>query len=125
MLGQPHVLPCVLSTQHHILNNSVINHEYGPIDGLPSFNKQAALLAYGQSPLLYNKLAFLQSISGTGALRIAASLIRNGITGPWQVYVPNPTWGNHIPIFKQAGLTTNYYPYLDSTVNYYYYYYYY
>lgn len=33
------------------------------------------------------------------------------------IYVPNPTWGNHIAIFKNAGLEVKKYRYYDpSTV---------
>lgn len=29
------------------------------------------------------------------------------------IYVPNPTWGNHIPIFKNAGLEVKKYRYFN------------
>lgn len=32
-----------------------------------------------------------------------------------KVYISTPTWGNHIPIFQEAGLQTTTYPYLDSS----------
>lgn len=32
------------------------------------------------------------------------------------IYVPNPTWGNHIPIFKNAGLEIRKYRYYDPKI---------
>ena len=29
------------------------------------------------------------------------------------VYLPSPTWGNHVPIFKHAGMDVQYYKYYD------------
>lgn len=33
------------------------------------------------------------------------------------VIVPNPTWGNHIPIMKNAGLALEKYTYFDKQTN--------
>jgi aspartate aminotransferase len=30
------------------------------------------------------------------------------------IYLPSPTWGNHIPIFKDAGLKVEHYRYYDK-----------
>lgn len=30
------------------------------------------------------------------------------------VYLPNPTWGNHIPIFQDSGFGVRYYRYYDD-----------
>lgn len=31
-----------------------------------------------------------------------------------EVYLPNPTWGNHIPLFERAGFTVKRYRYYDN-----------
>ena len=31
-----------------------------------------------------------------------------------KVYLPNPTWSNHLNIMKQAGLVPEYYPYYKT-----------
>lgn len=33
------------------------------------------------------------------------------------ILVPNPTWGNHIPIMKNAGLSLEKYTYFDKSTN--------
>lgn len=55
----------------------------------------------------------LQSVSGTGALRVGAAFFSSFWSGNREVYLPRPTWGNHIPIFKHAGLNVNSYTYYD------------
>lgn len=30
------------------------------------------------------------------------------------IYVPTPTWGNHIPLFKDSGLEVKFYRYFDK-----------
>lgn len=53
-----------------------------------------------------------QSISGTGALRIGAALIK-ALSPSGSVHLPSPSWGNHEPIFKTAGLQVARYKYYD------------
>ena len=55
-----------------------------------------------------------QSISGTGALRIGAAFIARHYAHSKIIYVPVPTWGNHIPIFKDSGLEVRGYRYFDK-----------
>lgn len=55
-----------------------------------------------------------QSISGTGALRIATAFLSMFYSGPKTVLLPNPTWGNHIPIVEHAGLKVEKYRYFDK-----------
>jgi len=42
-------------------------------------------------------------LSGTGALRIGFESLKK--FSPADVYVSNPTWGNHGAIIKETGLT--------------------
>jgi aspartate/tyrosine/aromatic aminotransferase len=58
------------------------------------------------------RVASIQSLSGTGALRIAFDFVRQFVPGP--VYVSNPTWGNHNSIINVAGLPLRTYPYWDQ-----------
>jgi aspartate aminotransferase len=48
------------------------------------------------------QLAAAQSVSGTGALRVGGVFAERFFpfpSGSKDIYVPTPTWGNHIPIF--------------------------
>jgi aspartate aminotransferase len=59
----------------------------------------------------------VQSLSGTGALRVGADFMKRFINLPAEtkssVWLPDPTWGNHIPIYKDAGFNVNYYKYYE------------
>ena len=59
------------------------------------------------------KVAVCQSLSGTGALRIAAEFLAQYNPGV-SVYCSDPTWGNHHAIFAKAGLKTFKYRYLNK-----------
>lgn len=75
----------------------------------------ALKFGYGadSTPLLENRIQGVQALSGTGGLRVMGELLfRMG--GHKHIYVPNPTWGNHIPIFQMSGLEVRKYRYYDA-----------
>lgn len=92
-----------------------MNKEYATILGIPEFYNKAIELALGNdSQVLHEKRnATAQGISGTGSLRIGSAFLSKFWDGNREVYVPNPTWGNHIPIFEHAGLSVKKYRYYD------------
>jgi aspartate aminotransferase len=59
-----------------------------------------------------NRVQGVQALSGTGGLRVFGELMRK--QGHKHIYVPNPTWGNHIPIFTNSGLEVRKYSYYDA-----------
>eukprot|EP00565_Helicotheca_tamesis_P001363 CAMPEP_0185730078 /NCGR_PEP_ID=MMETSP1171-20130828/8411_1 /TAXON_ID=374046 /ORGANISM="Helicotheca tamensis, Strain CCMP826" /LENGTH=434 /DNA_ID=CAMNT_0028399061 /DNA_START=56 /DNA_END=1360 /DNA_ORIENTATION=+ len=111
--GKPYVLPCVREAET-ILMGQDLDHEYSGIAGDPEFVKLALGFAYGEDskPLTEGRVAGVQALSGTGGLRVfGETLARHGHK---RIYLPNPTWGNHIPIFKNAGLEVHKYRYYDT-----------
>lgn len=80
---------------HHVPYS---RHRYIPIEGLAEFNKLTSALILGaNSPALKeNRVATVQSLSGTGALRIAAAFIKRWFPAGTTVYVSNPTWCMHL-----------------------------
>ncbi len=69
-----------------------MNHEYAGIAGVPSFVSGALKFAYGDdSPALKEKrVAGVQSLSGTGALRLAGQYLSRFLGHGKTIYVPNP-----------------------------------
>lgn len=57
--------------------------------------------------------ATVQGISGTGSLRIGGAFLANFFPGAKDIYLPSPTWGNHIPLFKHSGLNVKTYRYYE------------
>lgn len=88
-----------------------MDKEYSPIDGDQVFNKGARGALFGwDHPLVSDpRVMSCQTLSGTGALRVAGELLSQWRSGP--IYVSNPTWGNHNSVFKAAGLQVRQYRY--------------
>lgn len=113
--GRPYVLPAVREAEARVVA-AKLDKEYAPITGVPSFVEHAARLAYGadSKPLTENRIAATQSISGTGALRVAGEFLARLYPYNKTIYLPTPTWGNHIPIFRNAGLEIKHYAYYNK-----------
>ncbi|KAI8878166.1 aspartate aminotransferase [Backusella circina FSU 941] len=116
--GKPYVLSSVKKAEKIMMDKNM-DKEYAGITGVPAFTKAAGELAFGDAGNIIadNKLAITQSISGTGALRIGAAFISKWYPHTKNVVVPNPTWGNHIPIMQHAGLSVEKYTYFDKQTN--------
>jgi aspartate aminotransferase len=113
--GKPYVLNAVKKAEEKIAV-AKLDKEYLPITGLSGFTSNAAKLAYGADsvPRNQNAIAVTQSISGTGALRIGGTFLARHYPHSKTIYVPTPTWGNHIPLFKDSGLDVKFYRYFDK-----------
>lgn len=114
--GQPHVLPCVVEAKRRILLDESLNHEYLPMDGLPEFREAARDLLFGDrrpSVEQGGSVVSVQTLSGTGALRLSFSFIARHKPNS-TVYVPEPTWSNHPNLVVESGLQLQKYPYFDD-----------
>ncbi len=87
--------------------------EYLPITGLSTFTSLSSTLAYGKT-VPSDRIAITQSISGTGALRIGTAFLNRWYPHSKAIYLPTPTWGNHVPIAKDSGLEVKWYKYFDK-----------
>jgi len=101
----PMVLKCVKEAEKRIIEKNM-DHEYAGIAGLQSFVNLSLEFAYGKGAdvIKNNRVAAVQSLSGTGACRLAGEFISRFVGKGVKMYMPDPTWGNHIPIMKDAGL---------------------
>jgi len=113
--GKPFVLPSIKMAEEQLAKKG-LNHEYAPIVGEAEFGKLSANLAFGEgnSVVTDGRNVTVQAISGTGALRIGAAFLSKWFPGAKQVYLPKPSWGNHTPIFKHAGVEVGGYSYYDA-----------
>jgi len=89
---------------------------YLPIDGLPAYNRLSQELLFGEgSPLLEaGRVATAQTIGGSGALRVAADLIKQVAGDQARIAISNPSWGNHHVVFRTAGFQLQDYRYYDD-----------
>lgn len=92
-------------------------HEYLPILGLPAFRSASARVLFGAESrfLIQPQLATIQTISGTGAVRIAAQFLKLFHSSQATVYVSNPSWSNHRIMFEYSGFDVQDYPYYDDS----------
>lgn len=107
-----HVLPSVKQAEK-ILFDEEKAKTYLPIDGDPFFTQETKKLIFGQKICEDNKglIYAAQSVGGTGALRIGAEFLAQALST--KIYVPAPTWENHIKVFTKAGLECDNYPYYN------------
>lgn len=80
--------------EEQLAKDLTLNKEYLPVLGLPAFTSAAVSMLLGaNSPaIVAGKAAGVQSLSGTGALRVAAEFLSR-ILGYSVVYSSDPTWG--------------------------------
>lgn len=109
--GQPLVLQCVKKAEKLLLDKN-LNKEYLPIQGFADYITSTQQLIFGSTlQLCQNRLFGLQTIGGTGALRVGAEfLFRSGFK---KICIPDPTWANHLRVFQYAGLEVTKYPYYN------------
>ena len=91
---------------------------YLPMEGLSSYRSAIAPLLFGANhpALLEERIATIQTVGGSGALKVGADFLKNYFPDS-QVWVSDPTWENHIAIFGGAGFKVNTYPWFDSETN--------
>jgi len=119
--GKPFVLDIVKKAEDEVrkkLDDGSANKEYSTIDGpaeLKTFTQQL-LFGKDSEAVTSGRVASVQALSGTGALRVAAEFVKTHLPAEAaEVWVSDPTWGNHNTIFAMAGLTVKTYPYWDAS----------
>ncbi|CDW53930.1 glutamine oxaloacetic transaminase [Trichuris trichiura] len=101
--GKPWILPVVREAEQLLPSREDHTHEYLPILGNPTFREHAARVLFGESyEKIKNKLATVQCLGGTGALRVGLEFVHHtGLTNT--AYISDPTWGNHSLILERVG----------------------
>lgn len=109
--GETPILECVRAAEGRLLANAPTKI-YLPISGSPEYDLAVqSLLFAAEDPIRReDRLTTAQTPGGTGALRIAAELVAHLAPGA-TVWLSDPTWVNHEPLFAAAGLTIRRYPY--------------
>ena len=83
--------------------------------GLPGdtgFNTAMVKLAFGPNADM-TRIRAAQAPGGSGALRLVAELLSRTRPGA-TVWLSDPTWPNHPPVMRGAGLMVRDYPYFDA-----------
>lgn len=116
--GRPLVLQSVREAETRLFNKHA-DHEYGGIAGIQEFIDKSVEFAYGPNARVIreNRVAAIQSLSGTGACRMLGEFIHLFLKGKKKIFIPNPTWGNHISIMKNAMIEPFFYRYFNAENN--------
>ncbi|MGY6089128.1 amino acid aminotransferase [Avibacterium paragallinarum] len=112
--GNTPIMKAVKAAEQRLLDVET-SKNYLAIDGVADFNARTQVLLFGESsPIIKNQRAkTVQSLGGTGALRIAAEFIKRQ-TKAQNVWISTPTWPNHNAIFNAVGITIREYRYYDA-----------
>lgn len=109
--------PVVLSSVHQAETALITleeNKEYLPIEGDPALIKATTELILG--PVLVNalkeRLFCAQTVGGTNALRLGSDFLLQETSRT--IFIPTPTWSNHLLIFKRSGMNVHHYRYYDE-----------
>jgi aromatic-amino-acid transaminase len=89
---------------------------YQPMEGAANYRTAVQHLLFGadHEAVKAGRIATIQTIGGSGALKIGADLLKRYFPTS-EVWVSNPTWDNHKAMFEGAGIKVHDYPYYDET----------
>ncbi|TCM02928.1 amino acid aminotransferase [Sphingomonas sp. PP-CC-3G-468] len=108
--GRTPVLRAVKQAERRLVDGQPSKGYLGPEGDVGYFDALKPIIfgAYDYD----DRLSGLQTPGGTGALRVAAELIARARPGA-RIWVGNPTWPNHPPVMKSAGLVVAGYDQFD------------
>lgn len=108
--GETPILQCIQQASSRV-SAAETTKDYLSMDGLTEYNRAVAELVFGPELASRDCVASLQTLGGTGALRLTTDLLAKSI-GHERIWHSEPTWTNHLGIFRAAGLTPVPYRYL-------------
>lgn len=107
--GRPYVLEAVKDAEKKMAGEHLLKN-YLPIEGDPEYIQLSTALIFAS--LSKERFFAAQTVGGTSALRLGGDLLKRAAVP--LIALSNPSWPNHAPIFKQAGLEVIEYPYYDD-----------
>ena len=111
--GKSKVLNAVRKAEASLLEKE-LPKEYLQIDGDQRYQQAVSQLIFGRDaePITSSRIAVVQTVGGSGALRLAGEFLSS--SGVTDIFMSNPTWANHKPLFSSGGLAIHSYPYYDQ-----------
>jgi aspartate aminotransferase len=111
--GRTPILECVRRGEQRLLEAQQTKSYVG-IAGNPGFNAGMEALLFGPDhPALRDgRISTVQTPGGSGGLCVAAHLILRAQPEA-RVWLSDPSWPNHLPLLRLAGLELEQYPYYD------------
>jgi len=112
--GKLPLLQCVQAAEKAMMDKPTARG-YLPIDGIAAYDAAVKNLVFGadSEPVRSGRVATVQGIGGTGALKIGADFLKK-LSPQAKVLISDPSWENHRALFTQAGFAVGTYRYYDS-----------
>ena len=113
--GKLPLLQCVQAAEQAMMEKPSARG-YLPIDGIAAYDSAIKNLVFGANsePVTSGRIATVQAIGGTGALKIGADFLKK-LSPDAKVLISDPSWENHRALFTNAGFTVETYAYYDAT----------
>ncbi|MFN3960888.1 MAG: aromatic amino acid transaminase [Parvularculaceae bacterium] len=107
--GETPVMRAVAEAQRRLVAKET-SKVYLPPESAPGFAPAIRELIFGaaEDP----RIAVVQTPGGSGALRVAAELLKRA--GATAIAIGTPTWANHAPLLGASGLAIRQLPYYDA-----------
>ena len=111
--GRTPIFAAVKTAERRLLEREDTK-SYLPISGSPEYAAAVQGLLFGADHEIVTsgRAATVQAPGGTGALRVAADLLRR-LRPDATLWLSDPTWTNHRGVFQAAGFQVKDYPYYD------------
>jgi aromatic-amino-acid transaminase len=109
--GRTPVMRAVREAEKRLLASQDTKTYLG-LAGDTGFNAAMIKLAFGDKAD-HSRIRAAQAPGGSGALRLVAELLQRTRAGA-TVWLSDPTWPNHPPVMRGAGLQVRDYPYFDA-----------
>ncbi len=111
--GNTPVLECVRRAERELLEQQTTKTYVG-ITGNAGFNQAMQDLVFGAGHAVVRdrRVATVQAPGGSGGLCVAGHLLHRAKANV-RVHLSDPSWPNHVPLLKLAGLHLEEYPYYD------------
>ena len=113
--GKLPLLACVDSAEKTIITAHK-PHAYLPIQGSDPYCNAVNQLFFGLDSELLQRVVTVQSLGGTGGLKVGADFLKRFYPQS-SVVISDPSWENHRALFESAGFSVGTYAYYDAATH--------
>ena len=110
--GKLPLLQCVQRAERALVEKNA-PRGYLPIDGIAAYDAGVKALVFGaeSDAVKAGRIATVQTLGGTGGLKIGADFLKKVLSGTARVLISDPSWENHRALFTRAGYEVGAYRY--------------
>ncbi len=112
--GKLPLLECVQAAEHAMMQAPKARG-YLPIDGIVAYDNAVKSLVFGadSEAVKSGRVATVQALGGTGGLKLGADFLKK-LSPKALVLISDPSWENHLALFRNANFEVSSYPYYDA-----------